>query len=663
MKRWLLAMAVVLGAGGLSVAHAEYLLFIYNLGQKAQKNVQQGGVPGIPGMQGRPGMPPFQPGQPGVGLPGMPPKPGVGLPGMRPPGLPGMPGIPGGRPGFPGGGRPGLPGAPGLPGVPGQPGQPGQQGGTGELDPLSLVDEEDDTQLKATVVVELKSTIKQSIGMGPDRRPTKMETIGHKYGTTYLSRADQNLTIKAVNLPTVARRFKAKKEELDKDKTHEKMLELAEWALEHRLLNETVKTMEDLKAANAEHPAVKAFFKIDADIKKKITKDDGKAAEWRDKLGNYKVKPSEHYSLLYNNAVDAGSPDIDTRLKYLEENYKAFFYWFALKGKVLPVPERRLVAVLVNRPDEFKIQQEVFDPMPLVTDGFYARRDNLVVFSNERLDEAYDALHKATKDLWSQGWKKDLLVEGKGKPGADLATLAHAQTMALMLKSMEDEAVLAAVSNEGTRQLVAATHLLPRNVAVPQWIQFGIGSFFETTKGAFWPGTGAPSWTYATRYKAWEQLQINLDKSDEALKSVVTDGYFHKATETEGASTMKARTMSWALSYYLMKKRLDGLLKYFDELGKLPRDMQFDEETLMGCFARAFELSVPDRPNEPDIQKFLFLAQDWYTFVSGEPLEYVDAQNDIVRAIENRRKGRKKDPGAAAPPAKEAPPPNKAPNK
>ena len=71
---------------------------------------------------------------------------------------------------------------------------------------------------------------------------------------------------------------------------------------------------------------------------------------------------------------------------------------------------------------------------------------------------------------------------------------------------------LAAVTHESTRQLLTATGLLPRNVVLPEWVQFGLPASFETPKydllsqaGAFWPTFGEPNWVYLTYYKLWEK--------------------------------------------------------------------------------------------------------------------------------------------------------------
>src|SRR5262249_33020260 len=145
---------------------------------------------------------------------------------------------------------------------------------------------------------------------------------------------------------------------------------------------------------------------------------------------------------------------------------------------------------------------------------------------------------------------------------------------------------LAAVTHEGTRQLVAATGLLPRNVATPHWLQFGLGSFFETPKGAFWPGTGAPSWTYLVKWKYWDDHKKLGDPQD-TLQSVISDKLFRQALPSKDhAQWNKPRTMAWGLTYFLMKGRLEKTLRFFKELSELPRDMEFDEDVYVGCFMR-----------------------------------------------------------------------------
>ena len=72
---------------------------------------------------------------------------------------------------------------------------------------------------------------------------------------------------------------------------------------------------------------------------------------------------------------------------------------------------------------------------------------------------------------------------------------------------------MASVSHVGTVQLAVATGLLPRNVEVPEWIRYGIGSYAETPKGAYWNGVGSASWKHLVRWKVWRRGRHAGDRS------------------------------------------------------------------------------------------------------------------------------------------------------
>jgi hypothetical protein len=332
---------------------------------------------------------------------------------------------------------------------------------------------------------------------------------------------------------------------------------------------------------------------------------------------------------LYN-SPDNEPAEVGEYIKCLEDNYRGFYYWFALKGKALPVPDRRLVAVLVNRPDEFRSWRHVFDESPLGSDGFYARRENVAVFSSERLDEAYDLLTKVTNPLWQSGWNREELLEAKGHPGAQPDEVVHNQILALLLKGMEEESALASVSHDGSRQLAVATGLLPRNVEVPEWVPFGLASFFETPKGAFWPGLGAPHWTYMIKFRLWKDKKV-LDPAHDAIQKVITNAYFREAHgDTNKPALLKAQTMSWALTFFLMNRRLDQLMQFYRELDQLPRDLDLDDHNLLLAFGRAFDLLDPTNANRIDGLKLDKLADEWYSYIENTPIESSEALQDAV---------------------------------
>jgi hypothetical protein len=669
MRRWGLALTVVLG-GALVPAHAEYIRITYNLG--VAKGAGQGGAAGLGGAGGLGGIPGGAGAGGAGGLGGF-----VGRGGGAGGGFMGVGGA-GGFKGFGGGGPPGAPGF-GIRG--GGPPGAGAPPARGPADLLDFTD--DDTALKASLVLEYSISKKRLRLFDQTRIPQEFPVMIHKWGRTGLTATpDFKLEFlpppgEGEKLPTVEKRFKDRRKEMLNDpKNPEKLQELAEWALTHGLTvkemdnngkvvhdNEFAKVMEELAQVKPEDPAVKAFKKVQADLDRRVKPND-EASKWKERLGNYKVYSSRHYTILYNSPTTE-PPEVVRYATFFEDNYRNFFYWFAMKGKALTTPGHAMLVVLVNTPEEFQIQHHVFDDLPMMGDGFYAKRDALLMVSAVRLDEPYAALLTSTKDLWSNGWDRTDLLNGKGRGGHLPQDVIKNQMLALLLKGMQEESMLATASSEGTRQLAVATGLLPRNVAVPEWIQFGLGSFFETPTGAFWAGTGAPHWKYLPRFQRWEETKSKeLDPPSDALRHVVTDGYFHQAgvppeeelvsrfirldhlkTGATPKGLTKAHTMSWALTYFLAQKKFDGLLRYFDELNQLPRDLELDEETLMGCFARAFDLADAANPNKPESTKFANFAKEWYQFIHYTPLEVKEALDD------GQKKPGKRKPGAKDPKA------------
>jgi hypothetical protein len=599
-----------------------------------------GGMPGMPGGGGMPGMPGGGPGgpsqrrsdaavphqAPGGGMPGMPGGGGAGMPGM-PGGGAGMPGMPGGG----GAGMPGMPGGGGMPGMPGggSPGVPQQAS-----PPL----------FQAQVVVEVKKSWFANYP-GEKGKPEQYLVIRHNVvpeGKTNLVE-DGDLHFEYIALPSVEQRYKEKKKERLKDgKTVENYLELAEWALNHGRLDLYIENMAEVVLLDQNHPAARAFAQVEADMKRKVAKEDD-SAFWKEKLSGYKLERSPHYSLLYN-ANFKSPPEVRRRLDLLEDNYRAFFYWFALKGlyplvlapdRVLTVPDHRLVAVLVDRPEEYEVQRQVLLNSPLrVADGFYDRTNELAVFSAKRLDPAYAALTKSTQTLWQNGWDQSKLLEGQARAGKSNHEVARAQTIALLLKAMELEGEREAVTHEGSRQLAAVVGLFPTRVGVPDWALFGLGSFFDTRHGAYWPGTGAPNWICLPLFKYYQQLH-RLDPPEQAIVNVITDEYFRQAYVSPGRFTLdQAGVMSWSLFYFLAQRYPEGLLRYCGELANLPRDMEFDGEVLKGCFARAFNLTDTGLANQVSLAKLYKMGRDWYKFIDGTDLETESYMKEL----------RKKDP-------------------
>jgi len=258
--------------------------------------------------------------------------------------------------------------------------------------------------------------------------------------------------------------------------------------------------------------------------------------------------------------------------------------------------------------------------------GFPPRRENLSVISAHRRDEAYDMLVKASDPLWAKGFNRKEVLKGKPGLGApktvDQLSLASVQQVALLMAALEGESELTSITHDASRQLLYAAGLLPPNVAAPEWLLFGMGSFFETPPESPWSGLGAPSFYYLPRFR--ELANGKQKDAYAALRGVITDEYFRHIgpDETPESAQRKALTMAWSLTYFLAQQKLDGLQRYFKEVGKMPRDIELDGDVLLGCFARAFD--AVDRNRNIDENKLRDLASRWYNYAQRVPLESED---------------------------------------
>src|SRR5262245_51039792 len=167
--------------------------------------------------------------------------------------------------------------------------------------------------------------------------------------------------------------------------------------------------------------------------------------------------------------------------------------------------------------------------------AFFARREGLSVIAAQRDDSPYKRALTSSKMFWEAGFDRDKVITGKPKAGwprgADPLTAEAAGEYALLLKAMEEERAATAVSHEASRQLLYASKLLPANVAAPEWLLFGLGSFFETPLQSPWPGTGAPSSYWLPRFKELDKERKLGATPYDTLVQVVTDGYFRKNTK------------------------------------------------------------------------------------------------------------------------------------
>jgi len=443
---------------------------------------------------------------------------------------------------------------------------------------------------------------------------------------------------KGARLPTVKERFHAREKEVlgseDKNDTPKVVEKLARFALELGLVDECAKVMDKLAESDKNHPIVKAYVAVKADMDRPVGKFES-AAKWqKNLLVDYAAaqNDNQHFALLHHPTKRAAA-DLKGHLDQLERTYRAYYYWWALRGVRLPVPQERQVCVLADTPEKFSQLQATLTASPPVADSFFARRELTSVFAGRRNDLPYAKIDKvANQEAFGIGFDRDDVltgVPGRGAPKS-LKGVQHREAAslvpriyALVLKAMEYEYEQTSVTHEASRQLLFASRLLPRNVQVPEWIQFGMGSFFETPLQSPWPSIGAANPYWLPRFEELRK-KGKYEPPSALLKKVVTDGHFRGKAKDE-AALRKARAAAWSLTYYLARSSSEfpKLQRYFRELSKLPRDAALDEKTLWASFARAFDLN-----SEENVAR---LANNWLRYVQQETLDAAVIHDRIRR--------------------------------
>jgi len=77
----------------------------------------------------------------------------------------------------------------------------------------------------------------------------------------------------------------------------------------------------------------------------------------------------------------------------------------------------------------------------------------------------------------------------------------------------------------------------------------------------------------------------------------------------------KAQVTSWALTFYLAKKKMPAMLAFFAELDTMPRDLRLDPNQLVKMFCVKFQLMDAIDPTKIDQAAFKRFAQDWIEFM------------------------------------------------
>ena len=337
------------------------------------------------------------------------------------PGAPGGEGAPGdtggGGIGSPDGGEGGgLPGRGGFPGRPGPMGTGGPQGG----DPQQA-------EAARSVVAVIPYTMIDRKRFYPDRGGNAQTNplwpaVKHKHGNSFVFADRTSIQFFPITRYSIDYIIRNRHAEWARNrKSFDTIYELATYALQAGMVDEAFQYCNEMLkqidiAKDQTLPAkvtefAKAYRGLAAKLEAPPTGSD-KGEYWKQTLGATATAPGLHYVLVYW-SENSKQDDINRRLNALEDNFKAFYLWHALQGIALPLPDRRLVAVVADRATDMPKLHAALDGLPVGSDAFYSAIHDILVISPERLDQNGSSFARMVQAQYAVGWSRDDLVKGK----------------------------------------------------------------------------------------------------------------------------------------------------------------------------------------------------------------------------------------------------------
>jgi hypothetical protein len=275
----------------------------------------------------------------------------------------------------------------------------------------------------------------------------------------------------------------------------------------------------------------------------------GDGEQWKFTLNATEVRTEGHYAVVY---WDKETPESEVarRSVQLNDNFAAYFLHHATRGVALPVPNKPLVAVIAKQGQAVHGLRYALDGLPIQADAFFAPDHDVLVLSPERMDNVGQTFIGQAHKVFVKGLDRAPLLDGQvptldwtGQKGARHYDVARASTMALVEKLVIDEAEIAAVSREGSRQLMFATGNLPKHVTLPNWLTNGAANVFSRPRGpayvtvgeketpfmhvAFSTGYGVPNYVLHRYFRDLDvKKELNADRA-RLLQNVLADAYFN----------------------------------------------------------------------------------------------------------------------------------------
>jgi hypothetical protein len=418
------------------------------------------------------------------------------------------------------------------------------------------------------------------------------------------------------SMPPVAQRLISFKTTLANRPRAEQVIEGGRWAVEHGLYEEFINLINDKDSKVVALPQAQAWKKSEAALKGPIASS-REIDAIKGRFPTARQRVDGEFCTILTEVDPQNLGPVQDAAAMVDKQVKLLYAWFALQGQAFPALPAKLVLVVLDK-TELPTLENRFDDVHGYTSP---RLGGYSVMSLKNVDPKLRQLSSRLDQYARTGWDLRGLqkladksyppfIENNAINGTKLGDLAYVSSMNLLREALQLEERRAAAG------FVVATQALPRLLGLgeavkpPAWVEYGLGADFSTPAGTPWTVMGGVNTLHLPVYKELVKAK-KLDAPEVTLRSVVTDGYFRRSAEFHQDKNLhsKARATAWGVTHFLLHKYSGDFSKYMAELNKLPRDLEFTEEQLWGCFQRAFllnkgkteALALKDLANECDV--------------------------------------------------------------
>ncbi len=383
--------------------------------------------------------------------------------------------------------------------------------------------------------------------------------------------------------------------------------EAAVWCLEHGLLPEFHRAVDQLAAANASEP-----FAVEAKrLKEELAKPLGDTAAIETELvkdyggSTGKIVKTAHFLLVHDGEKPEKS-DIkrkrpEARVEQLEQLLEVFIYKCAERGLPVRIPTEPLKIALVSKiPKKVQPGERT---TPVDKNIYWAANQNVLFIDDRSRVPSLDALKKLQSDVQKQATQPKSKKSGYGAAGAGAGAAGGAMAggagggdsfsqlsatqlaklnvslQSLMSIGIENHE-LESVSREAAYMFLANCGVVTR--AAPWWVQDGLAAYFEFPAEMGLVKIG----DVGQIRQAWYQASLQ-DPDPITVTDIITGRIYEDAQSTNGA--MRAGTQSWALMHYLLQTKPEGVVQYLGNFQSMPPDVALGEEVLTAIFDQAFD--------------------------------------------------------------------------